>query len=164
MNDEVKPVLNQGRVKDSTKRNLIGIYLLLFLIVLILIPIRLYFSDRGDTLIRSLVYIGCSGGLGGVLYCIRGFYKSQIDNQFKLVWSWWYIFRPFISIVVGVFVYFLIIGGLLSLGSVSEVDYQRSVMFYCAIAFLAGFSFTQFADKLEELSSTLFSKKKEEAK
>jgi len=72
------------------------------------------------------------------------------------------IFRPFVSVVIGIFVYFFIVGGLLSLGSITAVDYSRSVMFYCAISFLAGFSFTQFADKLEELASTMFAKKKEE--
>jgi len=64
--------------------------------------------------------------------------------------------------VIGVFAYFFIVGGLLRLGSISAVDYSRSVMFYCAISFLAGFSFTQFADKVDELASTLFAKRKEE--
>ena len=119
------------------------------------------FSNFESSLIKSLIYIGSSGGIGGTIYCIRGFYQNLGENIFNFNWTWWYIFRPLISVVIGVFIYFFIIGGLLSLGSVSEVNYSKSVMFYCAISFLAGFSFTQFADKLEELSSTLFSKKKE---
>jgi len=149
-------------MQDSTKINLIGIYLLSFLFVLIAITILAYFSGIESVLIKSLIYISSSGGIGGIIYCIRGFYQSLAAKQFDFGWIWWYIFRPFISIVIGVFVYFLIVGGLLSLGSISAVDYSRSVMFYCAISFLAGFSFTQFADKLEELASTIFAKKREE--
>ena len=151
-------------MKPNTKINLIGIYLLFFLLVLVIMSLITYFSNFDDSLIRSLVYIGSSGGIGGTIYCIRGFYQNLGKNNFKFNWTWWYIFRPVISVVVGVFVYFFIVGGLLSLGSISEINYSKSVMFYCAISFLAGFSFTQFADKLEELSSTLFTKKKEDNK
>ncbi len=146
-------------LKPDTKRNLIGVYLLSFLFVLVAIAIIVYFSSIESVLIKSLIYIGSSGGIGGIIYCIRGFYQSVVSKQFDLGWTWWYIFRPFTSIVVGVFVYFFIVGGLLSLGSISVVDYSRSVMFYCAISFLAGFSFTQFVDKLEELALTIFAKK-----
>jgi hypothetical protein len=149
-------------MQNSTKINLIGIYLLSFLFILIAITVITYFSRIEMVLIKSLVYIGSSGGIGGTIYCIRAFYKNLASGKFDLKWTWWFIFRPFISIVIGVFAYFLIVGGLLSLGSISEVDYSRSVMFYCAISFLAGFSFTQFADKLEELALTMFGKKKED--
>ena len=151
-------------MQSNTKINLIGIYLTFFLLILIAAPLIVYFSNFNDPLIKSLIYIGSSGGLGGTIYCIRGFYQNLGENKFKFNWTWWYIFRPLISVVIGVVVYFIIVGGLLSLGSVSEVNYSKSVMFYCAVSFLAGFSFTQFADKLEDLSSTLFSKKKEDNK
>ena len=149
-------------MQPSTKINLIGIYLLSFLFVLIAITIITYFSRIESVLIKSLIYIGSSGGIGGIIYCIRGFYQGVASKEFDFSFTWWFIFRPFISVVVGIFAYFFIVGGLLSLGSISTVDYSRSVMFYCAISFLAGFSFTQFADKLEELASTIFAKKREE--
>ncbi|MFW6129474.1 MAG: hypothetical protein ACOC6P_04435 [Candidatus Aminicenantaceae bacterium] len=128
---------------------------------MVLVPIVVYFTHIKDPLIRSLIYIGCLGGIGGTIYCIRGFYQNLGQGNFNFAWTWWYLFRPFISVIVGIFVYFLIVGGLLSIGSANEINYEKGVMLYCAIAFLAGFSFTQFADKLEELASTLFSKKKE---
>lgn len=146
-------------MKSSTKVNMIGIYLISFLLVLIVVSVFTYLSNLANSLVRSLIYIGSSGGIGGTIYCIRGFYQNLGEGNFEFKWTWWYIFRPFISVVIGVFVYFLIVGGLISVGAVSNVDYSKSIMFYCAIAFLAGFSFTQFADKLEELSSTLFSRK-----
>lgn len=151
-------------MSPNMKINLIGLYLASALVILIIIAVMTYFSNAYNSLIESLIYIGCSGGIGGTIYCIRGFYQNLVENKFDLIWSWWYFFRPFISVVVGIFVYFFIVGGLLSLGSISEPNYTKSIMFYCAIAFLAGFSFTQFADKIEELSSTLFLKKKEDKK
>ena len=149
----------KNETRKNIKINLVGVYLLTFLAILIAIPTYTYFSTVTDPLIRSLIYIGSSGGIGGTIYCIRGFYQNVGGNKFDLIWTWWYLFRPFISIVLGVFVYFFIVGGLLSLGSVSEVNYSKSVMFYCAVSFLAWFSFTQFANKLEELASTLFATK-----
>ena len=151
-------------MKDNTKINLLGIYLLSFLLVLIILTITVYFSNFESSLIKSLIYIGSSGGIGGTIYTIRGFYQHLGKNDFKFSWVWWYIFRPIISVVVGVFLYFLILGGLMSFRSVSEINYSRNILFFCAIAFLAGFSFTQFANKLEGISSTLFSKKKEDNK
>jgi hypothetical protein len=149
-------------MKDSAKINLIGVYLLVFLLCLIAIPILVYRSSISDSFYRSLYYLGSAGGLGGTIYCIRGYYKALIDrpkHEFSLNYAWWYIFRPFESIVVGVLVYFLIVGGLLSVStlSASPASLTKSTPFYCALAFIAGFSFTQFAKKLEELANTFFS-------
>lgn len=108
--------------------------------------------------------ISLSGGIGGTIYTIRGFYQNLGKGIFDLRWTWWYIYRPIVSLVIGVFVYFLIVGGLLSIGGVSEVNYSKGLMFYAAIAFLAGFSFTQFTNKLEELTSTIFSGKGDKGK
>jgi len=147
------------KLEFYTRVNLLGTYLLICFLILTALPLLTYFSHISDSLIRSLIYIGSSGGIGGVIYCMRGFYQNLVDKKFDLIWTWWYILRPFMSVGIGIFVYLFIVGGLLSVGSVSEVNYSKSVMFYCAVSFLAGFSFTQFASKLEELASTFFAKK-----
>lgn len=149
-------------MNDITKKICIGAYLLLFLLTLIAVPLITYFSEYNDHLIRSLIYIGSAGGLGGTVYCIRGFYQNEGEGRFSFNWTSWYIFRPFISIVTGIIVYFLLVGGLLSVGSVSEANTSGSIMFYCSVSYLAGFSFTRFYDKVDELTSTLFSSKKKE--
>jgi len=146
-------------MKPEVKINLLGIYLLLILFVLIIIAVVAYFFYSTDQLIRALIFVGCSGGIGGTIYSIRGFYQNLGERNFQLNWSWWYIFRPIISIVIGVFVYFLIAGGLISFGLISETDYSKGILFFCGISFLSGFSFTRVADKFENLSSILFSKK-----
>ena len=91
---------------------------------------------------------------------VRGFYQNLGGGTFDSKWIWWYIFRPPISVIAGVFVYFLIVGGLLSVGTVSEINYSKSVMLYCAIAFVAGFTFTKFVEKIEQITSKLFEVKK----
>jgi len=146
-------------MKDNIIVNLIGAYILIWTLLLIAIPIYVYQAEIiNDPLLKSLIYISCAGGLGGVVYLVRSFIKHIFEQNFRTDVFWWYIFRPFTSMIIGAISYFLIVGGLLSLGSVSSVDYEKSVMFYCGVSFLAGFSFTQFADKLEELAKTLFSK------
>lgn len=149
---------------NTFKTTIMGLYLLLFLCILVIIPIITYFSSFNDSLIKALIYIGCAGGLGGLTYCIRGFYQRLVDGSFDFKWTWWYIYRPFLSIVIGVIIYFLIFGGLIGIGPLSLANFAKSTMFYCALAYLAGFSFTQFANKLEELAETLFSTKKEDKK
>jgi len=138
--------------------NLIGIYLLVWLLFLVGLPIYIYQSSLNDTFLRSLIYIACAGGLGGIIYLIRSFYLHIFQKNFRNDSFWWYVFRPFTSIIIGVISYFLIVGGLLSIGNVSKINYQKSILFYSGIAFLAGFSFTQFTNKLEDLAKTLFSK------
>lgn len=141
------------------KINILGIYLLFLLIGLVALSIYSYLVRPYNELVSALMIISLSGGIGGTIYSIRGFYQSIAQDNFDFKWAWWYVFRPVNSMVIGVFVYFLIVGGLLSMGQASEVNYSRGLMFYSAIAFLAGFSFTQFANKLEEIASTIFSKK-----
>lgn len=139
----------------------IGIYLLVTLIVLCVIPVVAYFSTIENEIVRILLYVGASGGIGGTIFSIRGFYKNLGGETFKVSWIWWYIFRPIMSVVVGIFLYFLIVGGLLSISNTPEVNYSKGVMLYCALAFLAGFSFTRFANKLDSLSDVMLSKNTE---
>ena len=148
--------------KYNFKINLLGTYLSLILLFFILIGILTYTYKFSNKLIFSLIIIACSGGIGGTIYSIRGFYKNLGEGTFSFDnWVWWYIFRPIVSAVIGIFVYFLIIGGLLIIGNLTEVNYSKGLIFYSALAFLAGFSFTQFANKLEEIASTIFTKKED---
>lgn len=143
--------------------NIIGLYLLLALFLLVGLPIWVYLCDPfQQKFLNILVYIASSGGIGGTIYCIRGFYQNLGGNNFKTNWTWWYVFRPIISAIIGVFSYFMLIGGLMSISNSPDVNYSKSVMFYCAISFLAGFSFTKFVEKIDLISDTIFSKKDKE--
>lgn len=152
-------------MKEGSVVYLVGAYLLACTIALVAIPVYAHQSGAiSDALTRSLVYIACAGGLGGTVYLIRSFYRKIFEKSFRPDVFWWYLFRPFMGAIVGVVSYFLIVGGLLSIGSASSPDYAKSVMLYCGISFLAGFSFTQFADKIEEIAKTLFASSGQEKK
>jgi len=136
-------------------KTVIGIYLYIFMIICMIIPIYSYYSIFDD-LIRSLIYVSVAGGIGATLYCIRGFYQNIADGEFDSEkWVWWYIFRPLIGFVAGIFIYF-ILGGLIGLNSVELTFTSGGIMAYCALAFLTGFSFTHFANKLETILKTIF--------
>lgn len=125
-------------------------------------------SYQSEHMLVFLVHVCCSSGIGGTIFCILSFNKHLIDNDFKDSYIWWYYFRPLMAAVVGVFVFFLIAGTVISLNpSVNGSDFMKNysstfntvVMFYLGIAFLTGFAFNDFINKLYDLSSTLFSSK-----
>jgi hypothetical protein len=138
-------------------KNIVGFYLLATLFVLIAIAAATYFEHINDVLLKTVLYVGVAGGLGGVFYGIRGFIYHTSEDDFDPKWRWWYLYHPVTGFVLGILAYFLVVGGLLTLGSVSQVDYTKGVLLYCAIGFLAGFSAKKFNEKLDELASTLFS-------
>ena len=145
----------------SLKIHFIGLYLLSILLLYVSIAVRTYLNQSADKFAFSLILIFCSGGIGAVIYSIRGFYKNLAKGKFNFdSWVWWYIFRPIIGAVTAVFVYFLIVGGLLSIGSISEPDYSKGIIVYCGIGFLCGFCFTQIAAKVKDVASTIFSRNK----
>lgn len=148
--------------EKEAKITFIGRYLLASLLVLMAAPIVAYYIDFWNEFIRTMIYLGSSGGIGGTVYCIRGFYYWRREGKFDVSFDWWYYFRPFISVVAGVYVYFFIVGGFLVTGLAADADYSRGVMFYCAVSFLAGFSFNEFIEKLTDISETIFSKKKKD--
>lgn len=143
----------------------LSIYLYILMLILCSLPVVLYtlaatkicsFIADHD-LIKTLGYLASSGGIGGVVFCMRDLYqKSDLDTEPLNVP--WFILRPIMSAAVGVFVYFFIIGGLFSISSKGDVNYNKGIMFYCAVSFLAGYSFTKFAGKLNDTSSSLFGK------
>lgn len=142
--------------------NYIGIYLIFSLILFAVAPLVMLYSDIEQEMVRLLIYFGCSGGIGGTIYCVKGFYKHLGEERFKPSWTWWYIFRPIISVMIGIFTYFLIVGGLISISDCPDVNVEKNVMLYCAISFIAGFSFANFTSKVEDLSSTFLAGKKKE--
>ena len=155
-------------VPERVQVNLIGIYLIVFLLALIVIPILLFISNYNSggyisKTIAFLVYIGCAGGLGGITYCMKSYSynRARKDKDFDLVWTSWYIFRPFLSVVMGVFVYFFIEAGLMGAGADKGGDILKGIKFYLSVAFLAGFFMNEFISKLQEIAKVLFASKKE---
>jgi hypothetical protein len=138
-------------------KKLVGAYLLIALFALVAIAASVYFMKLTSVLLKTIIYVGVAGGIGGVFYCIRGFIFHTSQDDFDPSWKWWYIYNPVTGFVIGVLTYFLIVGGLLTLGSFPQADYSKGILLYCSISFLAGFAFKKFNSKLDELASTIFS-------
>ena len=45
-----------------------GIYLLTALVILCVIPVIVFFSEIENIILRTLFYVGASGGIGGAVY------------------------------------------------------------------------------------------------
>ncbi len=135
----------------------VGIYLMIALFILIAIASITYFMHIHNVLLKTVLYVGVAGGMGGAFYGINGFVGHIAEDDFDAKWEWWYLYHPITGFVLGVFAYFLIVGGLLTLGSVSQIDYTKGILLYCSISFIAGFSARKFTEKLNDLASTLFS-------
>jgi hypothetical protein len=144
---------------ERTKWNM-AIYLIASLAALIIIGVTTYFLHP-NILIKTIVFTGVSGGIGGVLYAVRGFIYHNETNTFVKVSKWATLYQPITGFLSGVVVYFLIVGGLLTLSTgsslASTANYQKGILFYCGIAFLAGFGTKKFNEKLDELATTIFS-------
>lgn len=167
INSKDVDVINTGKEAEGTGKGyiskIIAIYLLFFTFLLIVLSYFAYSSRTAglfkDDLIRHLVYIGSFGGLGGIVYCMRGFYEHEVEGNFDINYLSWYLFRPVISSITGIIVYFLFAAHLLDaatdFGKVTAYD----IMFSCSVAFLAGFGFTQFYGKIDDLANILFKPK-----
>lgn len=153
-------IVNEKQVSD-----IIVIYLFSYTFLLIVVSFLTYSlrepegvtgSIFTDPLIRHLIFVGSAGGLGGIVYCMRGFYEHKAEGDFDTNYLSWYLFRPVISTITGIFVFFLLAANLLDTsGLIQEVNIG-DVMFLCSVAFLAGFGFTQFYGKIDDLANILF--------
>lgn len=151
----------EGAGKDYVSKT-VAIYLLSFTLILIVLSFLAYsLREEGlfeDNLIRHLFYVGSAGGLGGIVYCMRGFYEHKVEGNFDSNYLSWYLFRPIISTMTGVIVFFLFAAHLMDTTGFVDAT-PGDIMFSCSVAFLAGFSFTQFYGKIDDLANILFAPK-----
>lgn len=129
-------------------------------LVLLAITTRLYLTV--DNLTKLIIYIVCSGGLGGLAFGAYSYSKHFAIGDFDLKWFWWYIFKPGIGVIYGLFLFFLIAGGLMTLAGIDVTQISASLyttkafMFYCALAFLVGYAQEPFTKQLNALAEAIF--------
>jgi len=147
---------------ERTQVHFICVYTILCVILLVTLAFidRLYLGSLDD-LTRLIIYIACSGGLGSLAHSIFGYIEHQSKNDFDLNYFSWYILRPFIGIIYGTFAFLFVAGGLMTLSGVSvdtNLFTTKTVMFYCALSFLAGYAEHAFSLQLKELAEAVFKK------
>lgn len=95
------------------------------------------------------------GGLGGILYCIRGIYlNASTKAGWDSKWAIWYYLRPISSSVVGGFSFLVLKSGLLVLEAsfTSDSNYYGAYLF----AFIAGLNVDRFISKVEDLAKNIW--------
>lgn len=110
--------------------------------------------------------IGClcalTGGVGGVVYCLRGLYVNTCAGDgWNPKWLLWYFTRPVVSLVCGAVSYLLLKAGLLVLDSSPRVE-SNHIGFY-VLAFIAGLNVDKFLMKIEEVAQTTWGIEKSRA-
>lgn len=91
------------------------------------------------------------GGLGGVVYCLRGVYlNASVRKQWDPSWIPWYYIRPFVSLACGGISFLFLRAGLLLLESKQNTD-STDLGFY-ALAFVAGLNVDKFITKIEDIA------------
>ena len=91
------------------------------------------------------------GGLGGVVYCLRGVYlNASLRKQWDPAWIPWYYIRPFVSLACGGISFLFLKAGLLLLESKQNTD-STDLGFY-ALAFVAGLNVDKFITKIEDIA------------
>lgn len=100
-----------------------------------------------------LIYCTLTGGLGGVLYCLRAVYLNRcIRGEWDKNWETWYFLRPLVSLISGTVSYIFLKAGLLILEA-QEIDSSTNFGFI-ALAFIAGLNVDNFIKKIESIAQS----------
>ena len=85
------------------------------------------------------------GGMVGVLYQIA--FKKDLNPRFYT----WLVSKPIVGMIMGAIVYFLAVGGELTLNGNTEI---ANIQVLCVLAFLGGFSDRYSIGLLEKIADT----------
>ena len=148
-NEYIKPANGRTLSFYHTKIIRIGGYLVIVSAILATILI----SMDNPTDEQLLIYVGCSAGLGGIVYEIQSLYRHtgelQEKYKFKANFLWWYYTRPFITIPFGLIAYYFVKMSVIP--NLPDPAEEKKQAVYYAVAFLAGFSLNQFIKMINRI-------------
>lgn len=104
-----------------------------------------------------LVAVLVIGALGASVHALTSFSTYVGNRAFTPSWRWWYVVRLPVGSVLAVILYFVLRGGLLSVGTGADAISPYGIG---AVAGLAGMFSKQAIDKLDEVFRTLFATSK----
>lgn len=135
------------------------------LFVLLLWLISADQADDAEDGIRTILVVGVmfvSGGLGASLYSLRGLIKHSSANDHSPHYNLWYYLSPLAGGISGMIVFFLLLGGALTLNVSAPRNEAVSGLTgiglapYIAFALLAGYAAREFMLKMKDLADSLF--------
>jgi hypothetical protein len=150
---------NEGRIKIIVTWT----FAIFVLAVVIAILNRFALLPVTDNLTKLIIYCACAGAIGGTTFSIYEVVSHLGIGDFDVAYFWWYIARPFIGLVYGTMILLFVAGGLMTLSGVSAplspgLFDQKSVMFYIALSFLAGYAEEPVSLELKDLAEAIFKK------
>jgi hypothetical protein len=105
-------------------------------------------------LFRNYLIFGLAGSVGGSLYGLRMFHEFY--DSLTMRWFYWYLMRPFLCFGSAIITIILFKSGILLL------QVGDSMAAQVGIAFLTGFGYGKFMEKLRSLTETFFNGKEKE--
>ena len=111
--------------------------------------------------LMTILTMCISGIIGGCLYNYRGIIKHTALGDYSDSYNVTYFLRPLLGGISGLTVFFILLGGALSLNLGSNTNTSGWMTFsgrmpYIAIAILSGYASQEFMQKLKEVAKTLF--------
>lgn len=112
--------------------------------------------------VLTMVFMFVAGVLGGCLYSLRGLTKHTSANDYSPSYDLSYYLRPISSGICGLMVFFLLLGGALTLNIGSSGASGMSWltfagrMPYIALSLLAGYGSQEFMLKLKDVADSIF--------
>ncbi|TXI12082.1 MAG: hypothetical protein E6Q68_04660 [Polynucleobacter sp.] len=132
-------------------------YLVAYLIACIF---GLYFADisgffAASANLKIALMSSLFGGIGGVIYCLRGIYLSaSVRGDWNSKWIPWYFIRPFVSTICGGVSFVFLKAGLIALEATSTGS--SSDFGFFAFALIAGLNVDKFLEKLQDIALSIW--------
>lgn len=147
---------NQSKILNKTTTLFLGIYMIVVVVVTIYL---LHCNWNGTNNLQEkdlFLLVILAGALGSAAHGATSLASYIGNKKFNPAWTWWYILRPFIGVVIAVIIYFVLRAGFLTMGGE-----EKNISPYGIVAFaaLAGMFSKNATDKLSELFDTLFKMK-----
>jgi hypothetical protein len=102
---------------------------------------------------RLILIVMLAGAFGSYVHAATSFVTYVGNRTLRASWTWWYLLRPVLGMVLAVIFYFVVRGGLLSAGAAAS---EVSPFGIAAVAGLVGMFSKQATDKLQEVFDNLF--------
>lgn len=153
----IQPLVSLTKA-SKVKTVMLGLYFLGMAVVLMFFILQLWPSESsGASETTLIIIVMLAGALGSYVHAATSFVTYIGNRSLTPSWIWWYVLRPFIGMALALIFYFVVRGGLLSVGAGADgVNYFG----IAAVAALVGMFSKQATDKLQELFDNLFKTEK----
>lgn len=128
-----------------------------YLGIIAIMDISLLAATKIDLMPRWWVSLGlvipCAliGGVGGVVYCLRGIYLNAcVKKSWDDLWQPWYYIRPVVSHLCGAVSFLFLKAGLLVLEAQPKTE--ATDLGFMALAFISGLNVDKFITKVEDIA------------